>query len=159
MQYRWVRLSVLACLSVGTQGLIGCSSEGDAPVAEALRNVQGVMITGSVGDGPVVGATIVVVSADGAVVSQTTGGSTASFVVLVPANTRYPIRLRAVGGTDLVSLRTPDFTLETVITSPKQVVANLSPFSTLVARSFDCDSQAVGQAAVRQSWDQVMTEF
>ena len=159
MQYRWVRLSVLACLSVGTQGLIGCSSEGDAALAEALRNVQGVMITGSVGDGPVVGATIVVVSADGAVVSQTTGGSTASFVVLVPANTRYPIRLRAVGGTDLVSLRTPDFTLETVITSPKQVVANLSPFSTLVARSFDCDSQAVGQAAVRQSWDQVMTEF
>ena len=159
MQYRWVRLGVLACLSVGIPGLIGCSSEGEAAFAEALRNVQGVMITGSVGDGPVVGATVEVVSADGVVVSQATGGSTASFRVLVPANTRYPIRLRAVGGIDLVSLRTPDFTLETLIATPAQIVANLSPFSTLVARTFECGNLARDDASVGQMWDQVMVEF
>ena len=158
MQYRWVRSCVLACLSAATLSILGCNG-GSEPSNEVVRSEQDVVITGSVGDGPVVNATIDVVDANGATVSQALAGSGATFHALVPANTSYPVTLRAVGGTDLVTQRAPDFVLETVLMRPDQTVANLSPFSTLVSKVASCAVIPPKHAKLTQLWDQVMVDL
>jgi hypothetical protein len=157
MQYRWVRAGVLACLCAGTIGMTGCDG-GHDPSSDIVRNAQDVVITGFIVDGPVVGTTIDVISNDGATVSQALG-ATATFSALVPANTVYPVRLRVSGGTDLVTGRAPDFVLEALISRPDQIVANLSPFSTLVTRIAGCAGAPIKQAGYLRIWDQVMSEF
>lgn len=156
MQYRWVRVGTLLCLCSGVLGTAGCNGGNGASSTDMLRNRQDVVIAGFLTDGPIIGATVEVISADDAIMSQALVGSTASFHALVPANTKYPIRLRALGGIDLVTQRTPDFVLETVITRPDQAVANLSPFSTLVSRVVACSTK---HAKVAQVWDRVMGEL
>ena len=158
MQCRRVRPCVLACLCAGTMAVLGCNGGHDAS-NQMVRSVQDMVITGSVGDGPVVDATIEVVAADGATVAQAVGSSTATYHALVPAKTLYPIRLRAIGGIDLVTQRAPDFVLETLITRPDQTVANLSPFSTLVSRVASCATTRPNQAKLAQVWERVMLEF
>ncbi len=136
--------------------MLGCEGGGRNASNNVVRSDHDVVVTGSVGDGPVVGAAIEVVDADGSTVSQAIGGSS-TFHALVPANTAYPIRLRAIGGTDLVTNRAPDFALETVLVRPDQVVANLSPFSTLVSRIAECAAMPPNQAKLAKIWDQVMS--
>ncbi len=158
MQYWWIRSGVLACLCAGTIGMTGCDGGRD-PSGDMVRNTQDVVITGVIVDGPVVGATIDVISNDGATVSQARGGSTATFSALVPANTAYPITLRVSDGTDLVTGRAPDFALEALISRPDQMVANLSPFSTLVRRIATCADTPIKHDRYLRIWDQVMSEF
>jgi hypothetical protein len=158
MQYRWVRAGVLVCLCAGTIAMAGCNGGRDSST-DIVRNTQDVVITGFIVDGPVVGTTIDVISNDGATVSQALGGATATFSALVPANTVYPVRLRVSGGTDLVTGRAPDFVLEALISRPDQIVANLSPFSTLVTRISGCADARINQAVYLRIWDQVMSEF
>jgi hypothetical protein len=78
---------------------------------------------------------------------------------LVPGNTSYPIKLRAVGGTDLVTQRAPDFALETLVMRPDQTVANLSPFSTLVSKVASCAATPPKHAKLMQVWDDVMVDL
>lgn len=91
-------------------------------------------LTGSVGDGPVVNASLSVHDAKGALVA--TGKSDAAAHYRLDARPgSFPLTVTASGGTDLVTNRPLDFELSAVALDASQGVANLNPFSTLIAKA------------------------
>jgi len=91
-------------------------------------------IIGSVGDGPIINATITVKDANGRVVLTTTGNAQANYSLSVPADTPFPLEIIATGGTDIVSNETPEFALVAVVIDSGDQTANLNPFSTFVVK-------------------------
>src|SRR4030095_10610768 len=90
---------VFACAYV----VAACHSSTKAESSEALRNEVAVTIAGSVGDGPVVGADVMSLDADGAVFAGGTIDSPPCYRIEVPPGTKYPLQIKAVAGTALVS--------------------------------------------------------
>ena len=90
------------------------------------------VLSGSVGDGPVVGAAMRVLRNDGVEVLQFESDSMANFTVTTRVqNQYYPLTIDAQGGIDLVTNLAPDFTMLGVVLDPAtQTVANVNPFST-----------------------------
>jgi len=94
-----------------------------------------ITVGGSVGDGPVTGATVTVFNASGDIINTLVSDSQARFSVRIKARgNEYPLRLEATGGTDLVTGREPDFRMVSVITQPSFKTANINPFSTLIVK-------------------------
>jgi len=119
--------------------LSGClmeeqTSETDEPdddsSGEILKNHE---LSGSVGDGPVTDADIRISASDGSSLGSTSSDSMANFVITVKTfASHYPLHFEATGGTDLVTMAAPDFTLRGAALSPDaQSTANLNPFTTL----------------------------
>jgi hypothetical protein len=107
----------------------GASSGGSADVASPVQ------ISGSVGDGPVTGATIVVYSAKGSELGAMTSDATASFGSTIKAKGRdYPLLIKATGGFDLVTGAAPSFEMLSVTFSPRDKRQNINPFTTLTVR-------------------------
>lgn len=94
-----------------------------------------VTISGSVGDGPIVEASIVIKDATERVVATTVSDENAKFSVDVPSTSEFPLVLIANGGTDLVTNDVPDFTLESVAINASTTKVNLNPFSTLAVKA------------------------
>ncbi|MDQ6963563.1 MAG: hypothetical protein Q9M13_01435, partial [Mariprofundales bacterium] len=109
-------------------------------------------VTGSVGDGPVSGATLTFTDANGALLNVTdnsagtTGSSakstaTASYSVTLPASTVYPVTVTATGGTDLARSQlgltptAPIMTLTSVIMDTNSTVVHVSPLTTLAVET------------------------
>ncbi|MEM7316911.1 MAG: hypothetical protein AAF497_27585, partial [Planctomycetota bacterium] len=91
-------------------------------------------LSGSVGDGPVVSADMRVLGAGAGVLTSFTSDENAHYQITVdvPAD-QFPLIIDATGGTDLVTMRAPDFRLESVVLSGENIrVVNLNPFSTLI---------------------------
>jgi hypothetical protein len=92
-----------------------------------------VVISGSVGDGPVTGATVTVYSNDGTVLGTLFSDDSASFrATLNVTSNQYPLRLVASGGIDLVTGAAPDFAMISVMLQSSDSQVNINPFSTLV---------------------------
>jgi hypothetical protein len=124
---------VIAITSVALGGcLSGEESEPEVeatPVEETLSDHE---LTGSVGDGPIVGAQVRVLTADGTELAQLESDGSASYTVTVRTKGKhYPLTLDARNGIDLVTNLTPDFDLFGAALEPgKKSVANVNPFST-----------------------------
>jgi hypothetical protein len=90
-------------------------------------------ISGSIGDGPVVGSTIRILRDDGVELAQVEGDSSASYNLVVRTKGKYyPLSVESRAGTDLVTNASPDFDLLSSVLEPnKKTVANINPFSTL----------------------------
>ena len=109
--------------------LAGCNPWEDSKVYTS-------QIGGSVGDGPVVGATVTIYSASGSVLGTLQSDSNASYSSTVKAKgSDYPLRLVASGGTDLVTGGVPDFEMVSVVAHPSVENANINPFSTLIVKA------------------------
>ncbi|MDH5515919.1 MAG: hypothetical protein OEY45_12250, partial [Gammaproteobacteria bacterium] len=94
-----------------------------------------ITVGGSVGDGPVTGATVTIYNAYGAVLDTLVSDSQAKYQIKIRAKgNEYPLRLEASGGIDLVTGRVPDFIMESVIAHPSVKTANINPFSTLIVQ-------------------------
>ena len=94
-----------------------------------------VVFGGSIGDGPVTGANVTVLSARGGVLGTTTSDRNAAYQArITPAAGDYPIQLVVSGGTDLVTGRQPDFQMESFKAHPQDTIVNVNPFSTLVSQ-------------------------
>jgi hypothetical protein len=108
----------------------GSSSTG--PTTGTGPTTSEVVLTGSVGDGPVVGANIELRDSSGNLMTEIQSDSKAAYnITLSTVSEDFPLLLVATGGTDLVTNRAPDFTLKGVaFNTGAQSVANLSPFST-----------------------------
>jgi len=123
-------LLVLLLLS----GLGACRLDlgnNDSPTA-ADSTLLSVDVSGSVGDGPVTGATVTVYGSDGAVLGTVQTDSTAGFrSTLRIRGNQYPVTLLVSGGVDLVTGRAPDFVLESVLLKPSDRVANINPFTSV----------------------------
>lgn len=91
-------------------------------------------VTGSVGDGPIVGARLRVFASNGALLTEATSGDSADYDLVIKTQGRnYALTLQADRGIDLVTGGTPDFRLVSAISRPStRTVSNLNPFTTLI---------------------------
>ena len=99
-----VIVGAMVCLS-----LVACAGSGSVePMTGAPVGTLFTM-SGSVADGPVVGAEITAIDALDRVVQTATSDDLANYTIDIPAGTALPVRLIATGGIDLVTQRAPDF--------------------------------------------------
>ena len=89
-------------------------------------------VSGSVGDGPVIGAEMRILRNDGVELMQLNSDANASYNITVRTKGKYyPLRIDARNGTDIVTNTAPDFDLLSAVLEPgKNSVANVNPFST-----------------------------
>lgn len=132
---RLTAFSVGFLLTIG--GCTGGDGDGGAPPLGGSGPGDLVVenhITGSVGDGPIVGARIRVRSKSGAVLMETSSSETADYDLVVNTQGKnYALTIEADRGTDLVTGDAPDFRLVTSIARPSvRSIGNLNPFTTLI---------------------------
>jgi Putative Ig domain len=123
---------LLALFSV----LAACNLQpGASDGSAAAAAVNPVELSGSVGDGPVTGATVMVYGSDGNLLGSIQTDSTADFhLTLNVSDSQYPLKLVVNGGVDLVTGAAPDFVLESVVFNPADTVVNINPFSRFVVQ-------------------------
>ncbi len=129
------RLSFLIAAFISLSGCLSGSGGEDEPgaIVSFAETEFDHELTGSVGDGPVVGADMRVLAMDGTVVETLQSDTSAGYNVTVRTKGKYyPLIIEAKNGTDLVSNLTPDFDLLGVVLEPKRSsITNLSPFSAM----------------------------
>ena len=124
-----VTLSLLisACGSGGGGG--GGSSSGSTVTSDVVNSAFG----GSVGDGPVVGATVSVYDRNGTLLQTVASDGYAYYSTSVQVEENaYPLILEVRGGIDLVTGRTPDFKLISIVLDSSVIHANLNPYTTFM---------------------------
>ncbi len=113
-----------------------CSSGSEEGSSDDLLNAF--TFSGSVGDGPIVGAEITVIDAEGNLVTSTTSDDGANYSVEIPGQTPLPVTVRVQGGTDLVTQRASDFELVAALHTVGTQTVNVSPLTTLAVRAAEC---------------------
>ena len=110
----------------------GCLMEEDSAKSGDSVMTQN-RLSGSVGDGPVVGASMQVTRNDGEELQQFESTSNASYNITVNTELQYyPLTIESVGGTDLVTNLPPDYDMRGAAMYPDgQNVVNVNPFSTI----------------------------
>ncbi|MDX8382360.1 MAG: Ig-like domain-containing protein [Ghiorsea sp.] len=125
-------------------GLSSCGGSGgsDNNIPATPDTSPITTITGSAGDGPIIGGAVSVSDANGKLVTTTpanpTTDSQAKFNFTVPSLTTTPLTITVTGGTDLVTAALQDFPLVTVVVDlPANAVVrgNANPLSTLIVES------------------------
>ncbi len=134
--FRVLLLAVFASQLVACGGGGRSASVNDASVAAAASAVaDDITLTGSVGDGPVTGATVEIWSTQGRLIASMMSDNTASFRSRFRVRrSNYPLLLKVRGGTDLVTGSKPDFQLVSVMLDRYTRQVNINPFSTLIVR-------------------------
>jgi hypothetical protein len=149
-------LTLSACSGGGSGGASG-SGAPTQPVATPGPDAP-IVVSGSVGDGPVVGAALQMVDADGKVLTRDESTSTADYRLEVPADARLPVLVNATGGTDLVTGRPLDFPLTGAILSSSFTTVNISPLTTLAVRAAQCSAGGLTEAGLQRAWDRIYDE-
>lgn len=127
----------LVLLALAAQ-LVACGggSDGTATTSDPSATISTVTVTGSVGDGPIVGAQVSAYSAKGKLLATQVSDSSANYSVKVDSDLqKYPVIFVAEGGVDLVTGSRPDFKLLSVTMNPTEQSVNINPFSTLIVRT------------------------
>jgi len=126
-------LKTLSAVVLASQ-LFGCiENSGDSGSASAPTQT---VISGSVGDGPIVGATLNIYDKDGHLIQTETSDVNAGYSARIKAKgNAYPLTIEAVNGTDLVTGRAPDFRLVSAVLNPSVKQVNINPFTTLIVES------------------------
>ena len=96
-----------------------------------------IQISGSVGDGPITGATLRAFNRLGTQIANFGSDGQANYTTtLVESASNFPIQIRAQGGTDIVTGTAPDFELVSAIMTPTAAATNnLNPHSTMMVKS------------------------
>ena len=135
MDGTWATRTVRWVIGAATVAVIsGCLDIGNEDKSvSALPEFADVRLSGSVGDGPIIGASMNITGNDGRVLSSFESTGDAGYDVTVrtrPQN--YPITIVAEGGIDLVTNNVPDFVLEgVVVKAAKRKTTNINPYSTV----------------------------
>lgn len=127
---------VLLIVVIAVQ-LAACGDAGDsASVTDSAGpGMTDVVLTGSVGDGPVTGATVEVWSSGGRLIKTIQSDNTASFSSRIRVwRSSYPLLLKVRGGIDLVTGNAPDFEMVSVKLDRYAQAVNINPFSTLIVK-------------------------
>lgn len=127
----WLRTTTTVVLCTTLLG--GCLSKEKNDAAFDGPTGNDVELSGSVGDGPVVGANMRITTNTGELLAEFQSDSSAGYNITVSALSEdYPLSVEATGGTDLVTNRQPDFLLRgAALNTGNATVANVSPFTTL----------------------------
>jgi hypothetical protein len=122
-------LKVLASLMLVTQ-MTACGPGGENNGASS--DESDVVIGGSVGDGPITGATVTTYNARGIELASVISDIYATYRSTIKFKGReYPLRMQVSGGIDLVTGTAPDFKLYSVAISRKEKSVNINPFTTM----------------------------
>jgi hypothetical protein len=125
-------ISVTAVISLA---LTACSSGGSGDYDSAwVGDIEtDVNVSGSVGDGPTVNATMTIRKNNGEALKSFRSDAAASYKVDLSVSERhFPLLIDATGGTDIVTNAEPDFVLRSaVLSAGDRVTANVNPFSTV----------------------------
>ena len=124
---------IVACGGgTGGSGITAGNAGGGVATATLADDIR---IAGSVGDGPVTGATIEVWNVRGEMIGSMKSDNTASFNSRIRVKrSSYPLLLKVLGGIDLVSGRAPDFQMLSVMQDRYTRQVNINPFSTLIVK-------------------------
>jgi hypothetical protein len=142
---------VTVCVALLTACGGGGGSSSKAP---------GTVVSGSVGDGPVTGATVAIFNAKGALITTETSDDTATYTSSLNVPQRdYPLLLKVSDGIDLVTGDAPDFELVSVMMRPSHSTANINPFSTLIVKMAQSMAGGVNAENIRYSNAVVMEKF
>ena len=123
-------------LSIIVISLGGCLEKEEPATVDPLNDSElqyDHELTGSVGDGPIVGATLRILANNGTTITTLESDSSAGYNIVVRTKGKlYPLMIDARNGIDLVTNLGPDFDLSGAVPEPKKKsVANLNPFSTI----------------------------
>ena len=126
----FIRNSV--CFLGATLILSGCLMEEKVEELAAVLESDN-ELSGSVGDGPIVGASMRVLRKDGEVLAEFESDLAVSYNVTVRTKGKYyPLTIEARDGTDMVTFLAPDFEMFSAVLKPaKKSVANVNPFTTI----------------------------
>ncbi len=116
-------------------------------------------LQGSVGDGPIVSATVEITTLDGTPVATVSSGVQASYRVDLPSETTPPLLLKATGGTDTVSGQPPTFTLYSVALDTRENTANLNPFTTLIVKTAQAMPGGLTDSNLATARDTILTRL
>ena len=108
---------------------------GGAEDSAGAGDSASITLSGSVGDGPIIGATLTITDSNGQVLVSAESDSTANYEVEFPATASYPLIITATDGTDLVTGAPPTFAMVSTVSDPSIVTANINPFSTLIVKT------------------------
>jgi hypothetical protein len=133
------------------------SSTGPEPGADEVVENH---ITGSVGDGPIVGARVQVRTNSGELLEEFESTDTADYDVTIRTQGKnYALSIKADRGTDLVTGGPPDFRLVSGIARPnKRSISNLNPYTTLIFGAAQ-KSGGVSDSTVATALDAVMERY
>ncbi len=118
---------VLAALGAAVSGCGGSDINSETRISR-----ETITLSGSVGDGPIVRATVTVRDARGSIVAATASDSKADYEVTLPAGVAFPITIAATEGTDTVTNAPPSFAMRSALANPRGGVANVNPHSTMI---------------------------
>ena len=142
----------IAAILIIVSQLAACGGDGNG--------VKDVTHSGSVGDGPITGATVIVTDKNGVILATETSDSTANYQIRLKVPTKsYPLQIIATGGIDTVTQSEPDFSLVSVATDPSQSKANLNPFSTLITRMAHAMPGGLTDANINAARNTVISNF
>lgn len=113
--------------------LIACGGGGGGgdDTAAAVSNV---VVSGSVGDGPITGATVRIYNSSGQQIAAVTSDSKASYTSTIASDAEYPLLFKVADGVDLVTGSAPDFEMVSVMMTPVNTHVNINPLSTLMVK-------------------------
>ena len=133
-------MQLVAC-GIDDAGISGGSSSGSSKSSSEVATVQRAgeslqEISGSVGDGPITGATITVLDTNGEILAIAFSDDTATYNSAVQAEPDdYPLILEVSGGIDLVTGTEPDFQMVSVVMSAADDQVNINPFTTIIVKA------------------------
>ncbi|HEB54745.1 MAG TPA: hypothetical protein ENI98_00285 [Gammaproteobacteria bacterium] len=130
--------------------LSGLSATGVTEADTPINSDTSITLSGSVGDGPVAGATVVIKNASGKTLKSVLSDQQAKYSVNIEVSaTDYPLLIEASGGIDLVTDAAPDFILYSVISDPSVKIANLNPFSTMIVKTAEFMTGGLNSANIK----------
>ena len=147
-------LVVLGLLTV----VAACSSGSDSGSSDDVPVGSTFTIEGSIGDGPIVDADIVVRDSTGSQVATGSSDQRAQYNIEIPSSAILPLTVHVTGGMDLVTQRGADFELQAQVNGAGQQTVNVSPLTTLAVQAAECrgDSSNTG---LNRSWDDISREM
>ncbi|MBK9132748.1 MAG: carbohydrate-binding protein [Gammaproteobacteria bacterium] len=108
---------------------------GTATIQGVSRSDSQITISGSIVDGPVIGAAITIRDAGGQELAKVYSDYQARYSANIPAGTAFPVTISSSGGTDLVTNAEPTFNMVSTVMSTQETTANINPFSTLIVKT------------------------
>jgi len=143
--------------SGASEGASGSSGTGGSPPVSSPGTGTPLVVSGSVGDGPVVGATLEFVAADGRE-QQSESTETADYRQELSAD-GLPVLIVATGGTDLVTGRPLDFPLLAAVLSASSTTVNVSPLTTLAVRAAQCSAAGLTATGLQAAWGRIYADL
>jgi len=149
-------VQLTACVDDGSDAVTSGITGGGAG-GSSTAPASNVVLGGSVGDGPVTGATVYVFNRNGDLVGSMLSDNTATFksTFKVKGN-EYPLLLKTEGGIDLVTGLEPDFHMVSVMLNPSDKQVNINPFSTLAVKIAAQLPGGISQSNVSMAMDYVI---